>query len=242
MATSTTQGQEPVVRNPSYVPPPTVDPTENVRALVTEVVNRLDHLREAEMKRNEDLRKSQVLSDEALREADRRLADSELARINDLMNLRDRHSQELKIAEASRIDAIRAVDVGAVAIATQRASEQATVLAAQVQASAEALRGQLQTTATTFKQQLDQTTQQLSDRLTKVEQAQYEGKGQAGNVSPAITEMIDRMTLQIQSLKESKDRGEGRAGISAGLLATVVGIVAAAISAVLVGILNGMGG
>lgn len=195
MPTTATQGQEPVVRIPSYVPPPTVDPTTNVRALVEEVVIRMD----------------------ALREADRRGQHEQIDHLKAQMELRAFYAEKLEIAEAKRIDAIRAVDVNAVAIANQRATDQAAVLAAQVQASAETLRVQLQQTAAIFKQQLDQTTQQLSDRISSVERSQYEGKGTAGSIPPALAE-------RIAQLEEAKYRNEGRSGLSAPLLMMIAAL------------------
>ena len=178
-----------------FVPPPIIDPTENVKDLVKEVVIRMD----------------------ALREADRRLVEAEMKRVNEQAVLRAFYAEKLEIAEAKRIDAIRAVDVNAVAIANQRATDQAAVLAAQVQASAETLRVQLQQTAAIFKQQLDQTTQQLSDRISSVERSQYEGKGTAGNV-PAV--IADRLA----QLEESRYKTEGR---STGLTIPVIMIMVA---------------
>jgi hypothetical protein len=179
-----------------YIPPPTIDPTSNVKDLVKEVVIRMD----------------------ALRDADRRLFDSEMVHVREQMELRAFYAEKLEIAEAKRIDAIRAVDVNAVAIANQRATDQAAVLAAQVQASAETLRVQLQQTAAIFKQQLDQTTQQLSDRISSVERSQYEGKGTAGSVSPIVAE-------QLAQLQESRYRSEGRSGLSAPILMLISGAV-----------------
>lgn len=185
----------------TYRPPPTVDPTENVKDLVQEVVIRMD----------------------MLRESDRRLAESEMKCVKDQMELRAFYAEKLEIAEAKRIDAIRAVDVNAVAIANQRATDQAAVLAAQVAASADTLRVLVSQTAAANKQQLDQITQQLSDRISTVERFQYEGKGLSGNIPPAVADRISQ-------LEESKYRGEGRGSLSAPLLM----LIAAAASGLMV--------
>jgi len=95
------------------------DPTLNVRQLISEAVERLDSLREAERCR----------LNEAI-EAERR-------RVNEQAALRAEFSSQLSLAEAKRIDAIRAVDVNAVSVANERATAQAAVLANQVSASAE---------------------------------------------------------------------------------------------------------
>lgn len=154
---------------------------------------------------------------DALRDADRRYVEAEMKRVNDLMELRAFYAEKLEIAEAKRIDAIRAVDVNAVAIANQRATDQAAVLAAQVAASADTLRVLVSQTAAANKQQLDQITQQLSDRISTVERFQYEGKGLSGNIPPAVADRISQ-------LEENRFRNEGRSGLSAPLLATIVGI------------------
>lgn len=173
-----------------------VDPTENVQNLVKEVVIRID----------------------ALRESERRLLDSEIRRIDSEMKLRADFGEQLASAEAKRIDAIRAVDVNAVAIANERAAAQATVLAQQVQASAETQRALVTATAITQKQQADQTTAQLSDRIEQMvkqlserisalEKLQYEGKGLSGTIPPSVVE-------QLAQLQESRYRTEGRSGLS----------------------------
>jgi hypothetical protein len=183
-----------------------VDPTENVQNLVKEVVIRMDALREAERQRFDDLR-----------EAERRMTEAELRHVNEQMQLRASYAEKLEVAESKRIDAIRLVDTNAVAIANQRATEQAAVLASQVAASAETLRILNQQTAVAAKTQLDQATQQLSDRITKVEQSQYEGRSTAGTISPAIAE-------QLAQLQESRYRSEGRSGLSAPLLMMIAAL------------------
>ena len=125
-----------------------LDPTINVQNLLAAAVVRLDDLREAESRR-----------------VDERMAQSEA------------HNKELQAAEAKRIDAIRTVDVNAVAIANERAAAQATVLANQVQASAEVARALVASTATANTEQLASLNKQFSDRIALVERAQYEKQG-----------------------------------------------------------------
>jgi len=90
---------------------PAIDPTKNV-------LDRID----IEMRRQDDLRE---------------MADRHTQYI---IELRALHYEELRDLEAKRIDAIRAVDVGAVNRAAEVAATQANVLAAQLQATAEASR------------------------------------------------------------------------------------------------------
>ena len=134
-----------------------IDPTANVLALVEAVVKRINDLH-----------------------------DAELRRVDELMELRAAFYAKLAEAEAKRIDAIRAVDVGAVAIATERATQQAAVLAAQVSQSADTLRALVATTAATVAAQLQQMSAQLVERLALLERSQYENKGKSGVTSPLL--------------------------------------------------------
>jgi uncharacterized protein YihD (DUF1040 family) len=99
-----------------------VDPTKNVLDLVSAAMQRQDDLRAIEFKRQDDLR------------------DSESRHVREIADLRSRYTAELRKAETARIDAIRAVDVGAVQRAAEVSAQQATTLAAQVALSAEAVR------------------------------------------------------------------------------------------------------
>jgi len=90
---------------------PVIDPTQNVLDLV-----------EAAIKRQDDLR------------------EKDAEHIREIIGIRAEYDEKLREAESDRIDAIRAVDVGAVNRAAEVAATQATVLAAQLQATAEAAR------------------------------------------------------------------------------------------------------
>jgi hypothetical protein len=129
------------------------DPTTNVTTLVIAAVERLDDLR-----------------------------DAECIRINERFNSFEKHSEELRIAEAKRLDAIRATDVGAVQVANERSVQQASILANQVSASAEMLRTLVATTATAQAAQLNQLTSQMIDRISSLEKAQYEQRGNSGGM------------------------------------------------------------
>lgn len=137
---------------------PVADPTENVKALTA----------------------AGLLSESLLRS-------QEAAHIRELMALDRAHSKELRIAEADRINAIRAVDVGNVTRAAEVSSAQAAALATSVIQSAEALRVQVEATRITTQDQLETAlgpirTQVESLRVTQFQQqgeksAQVEGTG-----------------------------------------------------------------
>jgi tetrahydromethanopterin S-methyltransferase subunit G len=144
----------------------TKDPTENVMKLVQETITRLDDLRKAE-----SLRIDQFMQGES-------------RRITETMNLRANYEDKLTVAEAKRIDAIRAVDVAAVSIANDKANTQASILANQLTTSAETLRSLVQTTAAAQAQNSQQLVNQLTDRLATLgdrvsatEKNQYEKAG-----------------------------------------------------------------
>lgn len=128
---------------------PVVDPTENVRSLV-----------EAGLRRQDDLRTM------------------ESAHIRDLLSLQERYDDKLSIAEAKRIDAIRQVDVAAVAQAAKVSADQAATLATQVAVSAETLRTQVATVATASATSLASALSPLVKAIEELRAAQYQQQGQ----------------------------------------------------------------
>src|ERR1017187_3071000 len=96
-----------------------IDPTKNVLETIAAVVQRQDDLRS-----------------------------SDRDHIREIAKIHEHYTSELRRAEAERIDAIRAVDVGAVNRAAEVAATQALTLATQVATSAETLRTQVAATAT----------------------------------------------------------------------------------------------
>src|ERR1035437_7095684 len=172
------------------------DPTINVLRLVEESTRRTDDLRLAEAKR-----------------------------IDDILHLRTEYADKISIAESKRIDALRAVDVSAVSVANERATAQASVLANQVVASADALRTLVSQTATVMAQQTQNLTTQLTDRLASLEKSQYENKGKSGLVDPMLSEMVS----ELRALRDAKAVSQGTvSGISSSwaILLAVIGLAA----------------
>jgi hypothetical protein len=128
---------------------PAVDPTKNVLETIEAVVSRQDDLRNAESRH-----------------------------LHQIGKLREHFNHELREAETARIDAIRAVDVGAVNRAAEVSATQAATLAVQVATSAEALRAQVeaarQQTATALAAALEPIQKDIQD----LRRAQYEAQGQ----------------------------------------------------------------
>ena len=211
---------------------PPIDPTKNVLGLVEEAIRRQDDLRQsgldltaAKMKAADDLN---LLRYEHARD----MAALQSAKLDKESMLRAEFNEKLSVAEAKRIDAIRAVDVGAVQTQNAATAKLATDLATQTQASAEVLRNQVaasadalrvlvsNTAATALQNQQQQFAGvasqigALSSRLTTLEQAGAEGKGKQIFQDPQISELAQ----QVRSLVISRSGSDG-AGIGRGEVA-----------------------
>jgi hypothetical protein len=162
-----------------------IDPTKNVEDSIEAAVARLDDLRAA----------------------NNLLYDAKIAHLEDMTILRAEYEARLALAEAKRIDAIRAVDVNAVAVERQRSSDQASVLATQVQQSAEALRSLVATTQTSVAQAQQQNTSTLSARITTLEQAQLIGQGKQSFSDP----MMEQMFSELKKMSQIQAAGAGQA-------------------------------
>ncbi len=128
---------------------PVIDPTANVLALVEAAIRRQDDLREQEAKYTEQL-----------------------------AALRARHAADMQDKETARIDAIRAVDVGAVSRAAEVSAVQASTLAAQVATSAETLRGQVAAAASASTIALAAALEPIQKSIDDLRRVQYEQQGQ----------------------------------------------------------------
>ena len=198
---------------PAFSPegPALIDPTANVLKLVEVSIQRLDDLRNSENRRIGELQAA------------------ELRRIDEIAELRARHAESLTVAESKRIDAIRAVDVAAVATASERASQQASVLANQVSASAETLRTLVSSTASAQAQQQAVFSSQINERLALLERAQYKGEGRSVVTDPVISDLVN----EVRKLSAS---GSVNVGKSAGI--TWLGALAVGGVSLLAGLLG----
>lgn len=185
---------------------PAVDPTKNVIAL-TESAN----------KRQDDLRE---LNDRRV-DAEIRVLAAHIECLKDTSALRAAYEEKLTNAEAKRIDAIRSVDVNAVAVASQKQSDQATVLANQVVASAEALRGLVATTAQAQSAASQQAMSAFADRISTIEKAQYEEKGKQGVVDPLQAAMYEEMKI----LRTAMTAGAGQTQGAKNMWGYIVGAI-----------------
>jgi hypothetical protein len=94
-----------------------IDPTENVKALSEASDKRQDDLRELNNRRLD----ANITRVDAELNSIRRTLSAQSRSTKEIIKLQAKHAKEMQVAEAKRIDAIRAVDVNAVAVASQRA-------------------------------------------------------------------------------------------------------------------------
>ncbi len=127
---------------------PVVDPTQNVLDLV-----------EAAIQRQDDLREQEALH------------------IREIMALRAESYEKLRVAETQRIDAIRAVDVGAVNRAAEVQQAAATALAVQLAATAEASRTQVAAAAAAQVQSLAAALEPIQKDIRDLRDAQSQVQG-----------------------------------------------------------------
>jgi CHAT domain-containing protein len=125
-----------------------VDPTKNVLREVDQAIRRQDDLRELDA-----------------------------AHLREMVALRADYDEKLRRAETARIDAIRAVDVGAVNRAAEVSAQQATTLAVQVAQSAETLRTQVAAAATAATVALAAALEPIQKDIADLRRAQYEAQG-----------------------------------------------------------------
>lgn len=163
----------------------TIDPTANVLQLVDAAVKRINdlmdartHLQAAELRRIDDLLEARntLLAAREQRQDDLRAAESR--HLKEIMELRATYDENLRAGETRRIDAIRAVDTGAVSRAAEVAAQQAATLAAQVQISADTLRGQVAASAQAAQVALATALEPLLKAVEDLRRVQYEQQGQ----------------------------------------------------------------
>jgi len=152
-----------------------LDPTENVKLIVSSAVRRGDDLRNSESRHTREILKLHTQRSDDLRTAESR-------HLREISTLRANFYEELRDAEADRIDAIRAVDVGAVNRAAEVAATQASTLATQVAVSAETLRTQVQATAAAGVVGLTAALEPIQKDIQDLRKAQYEAQGQKTQV------------------------------------------------------------
>ena len=126
-----------------------IDPTWNVK-----------HLVKAATRRQDDLRKQEARA------------------VREVIALHIKYADQLRSLEAERINALRAVDVGAVQHAAEVQATAATALAIQVAGSAETLRNQVQATAVAAANAQTTALLPITKAIEELSKAQYQLQGE----------------------------------------------------------------
>lgn len=182
------------------------DPSENVRAALHAEVSRLNDI-----------------VDLGFRHLETKL-EGEIRRVDEKIKLQQDANALLNIAESKRLDSIRNVDINAVAVASERATQQASVLSNQATSSAETLRTLVATTAATVATQLNQISTNLSDRITSLEKSSYEGIGKGRIADPQMEALLN----EVKHLRDASTTHQGRSsGMSSSwvILVGAVGLI-----------------
>jgi len=173
----------------------TIDPTENVKSLQASGDRRQDDLRAIEAVLNE-LRYSNM---------------------KELISLRAEYEDKLRNAEAKRIDAIRLVDSNSISVANERAVATATALAKTVQDSAQLV----STTAAESNRNLQQKFEDITKRISALEQAGAEGIGKQKFADPAQTALIEEVRKLSRAQSDSAGVGTGRGDVIGWIVAGI---------------------
>ena len=179
-----------------------IDPTKNVLQLVAAAVTRLDDLRVADARRLEEI-----------------------------ATLRSSMERQLMEAELKRIDANRASDISALAMANERAMNQASVLASQLSSIADNLRNLILDSNAKTTAAMEEIANRLSTRVTMLEKSQYEGQGREAVTDPRVEQLFE----DVKGLRATRatDFGKGR-GMSQlwGYILGAIGLIATILSVI----------
>ena len=197
-----------------------IDPTANVKDIVEAV---------------KDVIKAESRRHDGLRKADRRLRKAELHGIRREMKISARYERQLSKSETKRINAIRAVDVGAGLAATAAADQRALTLAKQVADSAEALRKAVEAAALASENRLTAVTAPIAAALAEVQRVQYQQAGQqsAGD-DPIVKAIAELRNFMIETQTQRTSQGEQRSSTndSRNLWFGVFGVLGIAVVAI----------
>jgi hypothetical protein len=166
---------------------PTIDPTENVKALSEALSDRQDDLRELNNK----------------------YLDAKLTAIENLAVIRAEHQKEMRESESKRIDAIRATDVAAVSTTAAQSLAAIQALASTATTTAETLRNQVTTTATTIANQTDRIVSPIMERIAALEKTANIGQGRSAMSDPAMADLVLEMRKLTTAGAQNTGKSEG---------------------------------
>ena len=187
---------------------PTIDPTENVKALVAAEKQRSDDLRQAEKERIRDTQEWQV-----------RYFDSMLTASKEISAMRAAHQSELRANDIERNSNIRQVDI-----------TNADSAAAATQIAIKALAEGVESTRATLAEAQSQLAARVDERLGALERSASLGEGKQRVSDPAIDSRLAALSDQVERLARLQAAGTGKSEGSVamwGYVAAGVGFVIA---------------
>lgn len=135
----------------------------------------------------------------------------------DRLNVAIESSRRERVMESERINALRKVDVDAVAVANDRAIVQAQLLNDRMLDNADVLRKSVEATATTIATQFEKMTTTQNERIAALERINSENLGKS-SVSPDLQELVSQLIA-------AQNIAKGRSGLSLPLLLTIAGLL-----------------
>lgn len=196
-----------------------IDPTTNVRGLVDEAVRRQDDLRKSDHDHMRETVRMQAAFEETMRITVQK------------------YQEKLDNAESKRIDAIRQVDVSAVAAAAAVQETRANTLAGQVALSADAMRATVAATAQAAQEGLTRALDPIQKDIADLRRAQYEAQGQKSQVieTRGAAEDLKPLVDAIALLTKAQDQSQGQKTQVIERRASTGQLLAIAVGAVLLG-------
>jgi hypothetical protein len=187
---------------------PVFDPSKNVLDLVEAAIKRQDDLREMQARHTAQIGEMREVNAQYVAE------------------LRSGYESKLRAQESARIDAIRAVDVGAVTRAAEVSATQAATLATQQQASADALRGQVEQARIATADALAQALAPITKSIEDLRAAQYQQQGEKSSKVETSTSDRDAVMLEQTRIQAAQARMQLYALVIAAVV-LAIGIYAA---------------
>ena len=167
----------------------------------------------------------------SLVEAESKLREQGIIYLEKLAMIQEAHNTEIRVLDATRLAAIREVDVSAVKTEADRSLLAIQALAAVTASNAETLRNALTTTAQTIAKQTSDTVSQITERIAALEKSSYEGAGKSTVADPMMSQLVTEVKAlrAQQSTSSGKEQGVTNVWVwvvgAFGALGSIVGIL-----------------
>lgn len=178
-----------------YAGNPTVDPTENVKALVS-----------AEKERSDDLRRAQSNRDDDVRALESKFFDYAIASIKEWSGLQHAHNKDIGVLRANHAKELRDNDIAMQANIRQVDIINSNASSRQTETAITTLAKSTAEQASALAEQLSATNARYEDRLRMLESGASKGEGRSLVTDPAIKEMAEEMKNLARSVAGTQGR------------------------------------